>query len=153
MGSFFDAIRAAWKSIFPSRELSEAELSASGRGRLYVGNLNYSAKEEDLRRLFEKYGKVFGIHMIRDRITRRLKGYAFVEMPGSDAVKALALSGTEFFGRKIVVSQAKAKTPSNHGHGGPRRGKPKKNWRQKRGGSNSEARPFFKDKPTIHRYE
>ena len=143
MGSLLDAIRAVWQKLFPARELSEAELGASGRGRLYVGNLNYNAKEEDLRRLFEKYGKVFGIHMIRDRITRRLKGYAFVEMPGPDAVRALVLNGSDFFGRNIVVSQAKAKTP-----GGRR--KPKNRWRSKR---NGEARPFYKDKPTIGRYE
>jgi RNA recognition motif-containing protein len=144
MGSLFGALSAVWRKFFPARELSEAELGAAGRGRLYVGNLNYNAKEEDLRSLFEKYGKVYGIHMIRDRITRRLKGYAFVEMPGADAVKALILNGSEFFGRKIVVSQAKAKAPN------VRRSKPRKNWRQKRSG---EARPFFKDKPTTNRYE
>ena len=54
MGSLSATLRAVWQKFFPGRELSEAELGASGRGRLYVGNLNYNAKEEDLRSLFEK---------------------------------------------------------------------------------------------------
>ncbi len=77
--------------------------------RLYVGNLSYRVKEEELRGLFVKHGRVKTLHLIRDKITRRLKGYAFIEMSPDDAVKALALNGVEFLGRKLVVSSAKSK--------------------------------------------
>ena len=80
-----------------------------GGHRLYVGNLSYQVKEEELRGLFSRYGKVKTLHLIRDRLTRRLKGYAFLEMSREDAAKALALNGTDFLGRKLVVSIAKAK--------------------------------------------
>ena len=77
--------------------------------RVYVGNLSYHVKEEQLRDLFSKYGRIKSLHLIRDRITRRLKGYAFLEMSPDDAQRSLALNGTTFLERKIVVSIAKAK--------------------------------------------
>ena len=82
--------------------------SADGH-RLYVGNLSYRVKEEELRGLFAKYGRIKTLHLIRDRLTRRLKGYAFVEMSPEDAHKSLALNGVDFLGRKLVVSIAKNK--------------------------------------------
>ncbi len=85
------------------------EGSSGDAHRLYVGNLSYRAKEEELRTLFSKYGRIKSLHLIRDRITRRLKGYAFIEMSPEDSHRALALNGTDFLDRKIVVSIAKAK--------------------------------------------
>ncbi len=82
--------------------------SATG-SRLYVGNLSYQVKEEELRAFFSKIGRVKTLHLIRDRLTRRLKGYAFLEMSPEDARKALSLSGADFLGRKIVVSIAKSR--------------------------------------------
>ena len=85
---------------------------AGGAGtgsRIYVGNLSYQVREEQLRELFSKYGRIKSLHLIRDRITRRLKGYAFLEMAPEDAQRSLALNGTTFLDRKIVVSVAKAK--------------------------------------------
>ena len=80
-----------------------------GGSRLYVGNLSYKVKEEELRDFFSKQGKVRTLHLIRDRITRRLKGYAFIEMSPEDASRAVALNGVDFLGRKLVVSKAKSK--------------------------------------------
>ncbi len=112
--------------------------------RLYVGNLSYRVKEEELRALFVKYGRVKTLHLIRDKITRRLKGYAFIEMSPDDAVKALALNGVDFLGRKLVVSSAKSKQrptepqrqPSEPRQSGeqrpPRRRSSQPKWRNKR---------------------
>ena len=86
-----------------------SDLSDSPGNRLYVGNLSYRVKEEELRALFSKYGRVRALHLIRDRLTRRLKGYAFLEMAPEDAKKALELHGIEFLGRKLVVSIAKSR--------------------------------------------
>jgi len=113
--------------------------------RLYVGNLSYRVKEEELRSLFAKYGRVKTLHLIRDKLTRRLKGYAFIEMSPDDAQKALALSGVDFLGRKLVVSSAKSKQrPSEPRSSGgeprangdhsrpPRRRSSQPKWRNKR---------------------
>ena len=93
---------------------SDSGADSAGGHRLYVGNLSYRVKEEELRGLFSKYGRVKTLHLIRDRLTRRLKGYAFVEMSPEDAQRSLVLNGTDFLGRKLVVSIAKTK---HHGGG------------------------------------
>ena len=93
---------------------------AGSGSRIYVGNLSYQVKEEQLRDLFSKYGRIKSLHLIRDRITHRLKGYAFLEMSPEDAQRSLALNGTIFLDRKIVVSVAKAKKTERpqRAHGG-----------------------------------
>ena len=96
--------------------------------RLYVGNLSYQVKEEELRAFFSKYGRVKSLHLIRDRVTRRLKGYAFLEMAPDDARKALELNGVEFLGRKLIVSAAKSRQRALRRRGTPMR------WRKRRSG-------------------
>lgn len=84
--------------------------------KLYVGNLSYDAKDEDLKNLFAKYGNVQSASVITDRFTGRSKGFAFVEMSSSEeAQKALELNGTEFLGRNITVSEARPKEPRSEG--------------------------------------
>src|SRR3989338_2415870 len=84
--------------------------------KLYVGNLSYNVKEEELRDLFAKYGSVQSVSVISDKFTGRSKGFAFVEMSTSDeAEKALALNGTDFLGRNITVSEARPKEPREEG--------------------------------------
>ncbi len=76
--------------------------------KMYVGNLPFSSTEEDVRDLFEKFGKVESVNLIRDRETGRSRGFGFVEMDNEDASKAMtALDGTEFGGRKIRVNEAR----------------------------------------------
>ena len=52
--------------------------------KLYVGNLNYNATQEDLRKLFTEVGKVVAVNVIIDRETGRSKGFAFVEMESEE---------------------------------------------------------------------
>ena len=75
---------------------------------LYVGNLNYKVREQDLRDVMEEYGTVDSVRIITDRETRRSKGFAFIEMPdSSDASNAInALNGAEYAGRPMVVKEA-----------------------------------------------
>ena len=103
---FFSGIVGAFRDFFTGGSGSDF---SGPINRLYVGNLSYRVKEEELRALFAKYGRVKTLHLIRDRITRRLKGYAFLEMSPEDAQKALVLNGVDFLGRKLVVSSAKSK--------------------------------------------
>jgi RNA recognition motif-containing protein len=80
---------------------------------IFVGNLAYSATDQDLRQLFEQYGVVDKMSVIIDRDTGRSKGFGFVEMPDSNAAKtAIAkLQGTELAGRALTVNEAKPREP------------------------------------------
>ena len=78
---------------------------------IYVGNLSYKVRENDLKEVMEEYGQVDSCKLITDRDTRRSKGFAFVEMADDDAAKkAIAeLNGAELDGRTMVVKEAKPK--------------------------------------------
>ncbi len=86
--------------------------------KLYVGNLSFSATEDMLRSLFEKYGVVEQVNIVTDRDTGHARGFAFVEMSNdAEAVKAISgLNGFDFEGRTLTVNEARPKT------GGPRTG-------------------------------
>lgn len=75
---------------------------------IYIGNLNYRVRENDLKEALEVYGAVESIKIITDRETGRSKGFAFAEMSDDAAAqKAInALNETEFEGRQMVVKEA-----------------------------------------------
>jgi RNA recognition motif-containing protein len=85
--------------------------------KLYVGNLPYSATEEELSTLFGQAGTVTSVAIIKDRETGRSKGFAFVEMSSSEeAQKAInLLTGHMLGGRDLRVSIAR---PREEGGGG-----------------------------------
>jgi len=87
----------------------------SGEGQtLFVGNLAFKASEEELRDLFAPFGPVQSARIMRDRKTRRPRGYGFVEMPAGAARKAIkALDGKEFHGRKLRVKEGNRKDAEN----------------------------------------
>jgi RNA recognition motif-containing protein len=87
--------------------------------KLYVGNLPYSATEEELSALFGQAGTVTSVAIIKDRETGRSKGFAFVEMASdADAQKAISmLNGQSMGGRDLRVSIAR---PREEGGGGGR---------------------------------
>jgi RNA recognition motif-containing protein len=76
--------------------------------KVYVGNMNYSTAENQLRDLFAQYGEVSSVNIIIDRYTGKAKGFGFVEMANDDeAQKAIdALNGFEFMGRQLRVNEA-----------------------------------------------
>jgi len=75
---------------------------------LYVGNLAYRAKREELHTLFSQYGQVNSVRIMMDRTTHRPRGYAFVEMESNAAHEAISqLDNTEFCERNLRVSEAK----------------------------------------------
>ncbi|MDR0349262.1 MAG: RNA-binding protein [Tannerella sp.] len=75
---------------------------------IYIGNLNYRVREDDLRDVLKEYGVVDSIKVVKDRDTGRSKGYAFAEMPNDDEAQQVIdrLNETEFSGRQIVVKEA-----------------------------------------------
>ncbi|MBU3759732.1 MAG: hypothetical protein FGM27_07365 [Candidatus Omnitrophica bacterium] len=75
--------------------------------KLFVGNLSFDATSDELRNLFEKYGPVHEATVVVDKRSGKSKGYGFVQMVESkDAAMALELSGHDFKGREIVVTEA-----------------------------------------------
>jgi cold-inducible RNA-binding protein len=80
---------------------------------IFVGNLAFSATDQDLRQLFEQYGVVDKINVITDRDTGRSKGFGFVEMSDSAAAKAAiqGLQGKGLEGRALTVNEAKPREP------------------------------------------
>ncbi|MBA3232169.1 MAG: RNA-binding protein [Acidobacteria bacterium] len=92
--------------------------------RLYVGNLPYSATEDQLTELFSRVGKVETVRVMRDMATGRARGFAFVDM-GSDEDAQKAIS--EFHeqpmdGRALVVNEARPRAEGGFGGGGGRPG-------------------------------
>ena len=87
---------------------------------LYVGNLSWTMTEDDLRNLFEQYGTVSSIKIVKDRETGRSKGFGFVEMENdTEAQNALSsLYDKEILGRKIVINEAQERTAKPGGGGG-----------------------------------
>jgi cold-inducible RNA-binding protein len=86
--------------------------SAGGAGgdslQLYVGNLSYRVHERDLRRYFEEYGEIKHLKVVKDRETRRSKGFGFVTFANSKGANAaLKAHGQAMSGRNLVVRFAK----------------------------------------------
>jgi cold-inducible RNA-binding protein len=90
--------------------------------KLYVGNLSYNVSEDDLRELFAQAGEVKEVTLIKDRDTRRPKGFGFVEMMNqADAEKAIQMfNDQELDGRRMMVNIARPREerPSGGGRGG-----------------------------------
>ncbi len=87
---------------------------------IYAGNLDFGATEEDLRSVFEAYGQVDRITIVRDRDTGQPRGFGFVEMPNDEeAEKAIqATNGTQLRGRAMNVSEARPKRERTGGERG-----------------------------------
>ncbi len=78
---------------------------------IYVGNLPFSASEEEVRSLFAQHGSVRTVKLVSDRDTGRPRGFGFVEMDALDASKAIeALNGQDFGGRTLRVNEARERT-------------------------------------------
>lgn len=89
--------------------------------RIYVGNLPYSATEDEVETLFATYGEVLSVALPTDRETGRARGFGFVEMSASEAAQAIeGVNGTEFGGRTLNVNEARPR--ENRGGGGGRGG-------------------------------
>lgn len=100
---------------------------------IYVGNLPYSVRDQDLLTLFSEYGNVSSAKVIIDRETDRSKGFGFVEMPSADeGTNAISkLNGHEFAGRALRVNEARPR--EDRPRGGPGGGGP--------GGGGGDRRP------------
>ena len=84
---------------------------------IYVANVPYTVRDQDLRELFEPFGEVTSAKIIMDRATNRSRGFGFVEMANDDAGRS-AIEGTNgknFHGRDLVVNEARPRTEGDRG--------------------------------------
>ena len=84
---------------------------------IYVGNLSWGLKDQDLANMFTPYGEVASAKIVMDKFTQRSKGFGFVEMPNDEQAQAAIaqLNGTEVEGRNLVVNESR---PKEGGEGG-----------------------------------
>ena len=84
--------------------------------RIYVGNLPFSASDDEVRELFAEYGTVESVHLVTERESGRPRGFGFVEMSsgGDEAIRAL--NNHEMGGRNLTVNEARPREDR-----GPRR--------------------------------
>jgi RNA recognition motif-containing protein len=87
---------------------------------IFVSNLNFKVKSEDLNQLFSQFGEVVSSKVITDKFSGRSRGFGFVEMKNdSDGEKAInELNQKDYEGRNISVSVAKPRTESSNRGGG-----------------------------------
>ena len=88
--------------------------------KIYVGNMSYDAKEDDLRHLFGEFGDVQSADVIIDKTSGRSKGFGFVEMADKETGQAAidGLHGKEFKGRTLTVNEAKPQDKNREGRRG-----------------------------------
>ena len=86
---------------------------------IYVGNLPWSATEDDLTQLVSPHAQVVSVRVAMDRETGRSRGFGFVEVEDSQLQAALdALQNIEMDGRVLTINEARPREPRS---GGPRR--------------------------------
>ncbi len=92
--------------------------------KLFVGNLPYTATENDLEDLFAQHGQVTEVTLMQDRMTGRPRGFAFVTMATKEAADAAtqALNGKDFNGRALTVNEARPREERPAYGGGGRGG-------------------------------
>ena len=91
--------------------------------KLYVGNLPYSVRDQDLEQAFGQFGAVTSAKVMMERDTGRSKGFGFVEMGSDDEAQAAinGMNGQPLGGRNVVVNEARpmeARPPRSGGFGG-----------------------------------
>ena len=84
---------------------------------IYVGNLSWGLKEQDLADLFTPFGEVASAKIVMDKFTNRSKGFGFVDMPNDEQAQAAIaqLNGSEVDGRNLVVNESRPKEGGSEG--------------------------------------
>lgn len=83
---------------------------------IYAGNLDFKIDEEDLQGIFEEYGSVSEVRLIKDKYSGKSKGFAFITMEDTaEAEKAInELNGATLEDREMVVNEAREKKENNN---------------------------------------
>lgn len=99
LGGLLSAVRFTVRS-------GTAAVDSGEKKTIFVGNLAFKASPDELTALFAKYGTVHSVRIMKDRATRRPRGFAFIEMDGRGAAKAIkGLDGVDYLGRNLRVNE------------------------------------------------
>lgn len=88
--------------------------------KLYVGNLTFDTTDNELRELFSPHGPVTEVNLMKDRVTGKARGFAFITMETKEAADAAiqALNGKDWQGRALTVNEARPREERTGGGGG-----------------------------------
>ncbi|MCP5114995.1 MAG: RNA-binding protein [bacterium] len=86
--------------------------------KIYVGNLPFSASDDEVRELFSEFGTVETVNLITDRDTGRPRGFGFVEMSDGADEAIQALHQKDMGGRSLNVNEARPRNDRGGGGGG-----------------------------------
>ena len=78
--------------------------------KIYVGNLPFTASDDQIRTLFSEFGTVESVNLITDRETGRPRGFGFVEMSDGASEAIRALNEKEMDGRSLTVNEARPRS-------------------------------------------
>jgi len=80
---------------------------------IFVGNLPWSATDDEMKTKFSEFGNVISARVVTDKFTGKSRGFGFVDMEDADALKAIAaMSGQKWGDRELTVNEAKPKSES-----------------------------------------
>ncbi|MGA1796561.1 MAG: RNA recognition motif domain-containing protein [bacterium] len=87
---------------------------------IYVGNLSPDVTEEDLRQVFEPFGQIASVSVIKDKFSGESRGFGFIEMPSKNEAQAAitGVNGKELKGRQLNVNEARPRPEGRRGGGG-----------------------------------
>jgi cold-inducible RNA-binding protein len=90
---------------------------------LFIGNLARDVTEADLKALFEPFGKITTVNVVKDKFSGVGKGFAFVDMPVKEEAEAAmkALYRHPLKGQSMDITEARPREQRKGGHGGGRR--------------------------------
>lgn len=115
---FLNPISELTQPSFRLTELKKIDMNT----KMYVGNLPFTATEDDVRALFTDYGTVTDIHLPMDRDSGRPRGFAFVTMDSQTAMNEAirGLNEKDYGGRNLTINEARPKEdrPAGGGYGG-----------------------------------
>ena len=113
---FLNPISELTQPSFRLTELKKIDMNT----KMYVGNLPFTATEDDVRALFTDYGTVTDIHLPMDRDSGRPRGFAFVTMDSQTAMNEAirGLNEKDYGGRNLTINEARPKEDRPAGGGG-----------------------------------
>jgi RNA recognition motif-containing protein len=86
---------------------------------IYVGNLSRDVTEDDLKKVFEAFGQLVSVNIVRDKFSGKPRGFGFVEMPSKDEAQSAidSLSGTDLKGQRLNVNEARPRSDNRRSGG------------------------------------
>jgi len=86
---------------------------------IFVGNLPWSATDDELKQKFSEFGNVLSARIVTDKFSGKSRGFGFVDMEDADAQKAIAgMNGQKWGDRDLTVNEARPKSDRGGGGGG-----------------------------------